>query len=312
MNRTSKIILTLICIGALIGIGLFFGLFFGLRSSKSSTTSSTTKEATTSTVQDDFFPLNFTINAGANFTIEMKEGGLVVNNINSSDFTIYLGNKSQITTTRISPSLFEFNSALTVSSIVNLEPRNFILYPKINTEIYVVYSTTISSRITTENTANSTVFFKPKLEFLISKLNGKESSGRSFSVSLDSFKSTSDLVTFSNTTFKFTVLSKDCIFYESSENIYLDDNNIMSFLGNGRQKKILNGLLFQPSETQASSSSPKGFESDEDSEDEVLSKRPRIESDQNEAFDRESKSCENCGSKMTKRRYWACSNKCAR
>ncbi|RNA10264.1 hypothetical protein BpHYR1_026770, partial [Brachionus plicatilis] len=69
-------------------------------------------------------------------------------------------------------------------------------------------------------------------------------------------------------------------------------------------------LLFQPSDTQASSSSPKGIESDEDSEDEVLSKKPRIESDQNEAFDSESKSCENCGSKMTKRRYWACPNKC--
>ncbi|RNA11170.1 hypothetical protein BpHYR1_050991 [Brachionus plicatilis] len=48
-----------------------------------------------------------------------------------------------------------------------------------------------------------------------------------------------------------------------------------------------------------------------DSEDEFLSKRPRIESDQNEAFDSDSKSCENCGSKMTKRRYWACPNKCA-
>ncbi|RNA13458.1 hypothetical protein BpHYR1_049534, partial [Brachionus plicatilis] len=53
----------------------------------------------------------------------------------------------------------------------------------------------------------------------------------------------------------------------------------------GRPKKTLKALLFQPSDTQASSSSPKGIESDEDSE----------ESDQNEAFDSESKSCENCG-----------------
>ncbi|RNA02661.1 hypothetical protein BpHYR1_002417 [Brachionus plicatilis] len=57
-------------------------------------------------------------------------------------------------------------------------------------------------------------------------------------------------------------------------------------------------------------STRKGIESDVDSDDEVLSKRPRIESDQNEAFDSESKSCENSDSKMTKRMYWACPNKC--
>ncbi|RNA14622.1 hypothetical protein BpHYR1_047378 [Brachionus plicatilis] len=38
----------------------------------------------------------------------------------------------------------------------------------------------------------------------------------------------------------------------------------------------------------------------QDSEDELLSKRPRIESDQNEAFDSESKSCENCGNGLTR------------
>ncbi|RNA20553.1 hypothetical protein BpHYR1_038685 [Brachionus plicatilis] len=59
-------------------------------------------------------------------------------------------------------------------------------------------------------------------------------------------------------------------------------------------------------------STRKGIESDEDSKDEVLSKRPRIESVQNEAFDSESKSCEKCGSKMTKRRYCACPNKCGK
>ncbi|RNA04761.1 hypothetical protein BpHYR1_038130 [Brachionus plicatilis] len=70
------------------------------------------------------------------------------------------------------------------------------------------------------------------------------------------------------------------------------------------QKKTLKALFLQPGETQASSSVPKGIESDEDPEDEVLS---RIESDSNEAFDSESKSCE-CDSKMMKRRYWAYSN----
>ena len=88
------------------------------------------------------------------------------------------------------------------------------------------------------------------------------------------------------------------------------DIPIQSNRKKGRTKKTLKALLFQPSDTQASSSSLKGIEPDKDSEDKVLSKRPRIESDQNEAFD--SESCENCGSKMTKRKYWVCPNICGK
>ena len=88
------------------------------------------------------------------------------------------------------------------------------------------------------------------------------------------------------------------------------DIPIQSNRKKGRPKKHQRLSFLQPSDTQASSSSPKGIESDEESEDEVLSKRPRIESDQNEAFD--SESCENCDSKMTKKKYSACPNKCGK
>ncbi|RNA29152.1 hypothetical protein BpHYR1_043138 [Brachionus plicatilis] len=54
----------------------------------------------------------------------------------------------------------------------------------------------------------------------------------------------------------------------------------------------------------------KGIESDDDSSDEIIqenvSKRPKIDSVTQEMF------CEKIRVKMTKRRYWACPNKCVR
>ncbi|RMZ96092.1 hypothetical protein BpHYR1_030816 [Brachionus plicatilis] len=82
----------------------------------------------------------------------------------------------------------------------------------------------------------------------------------------------------------------------------------------GRPKDTAGPLEHQPSinqETQTSTSAPKGIESDDDSNDESIqenvSKRPRIDSVTRgqEMF------CKKCGVKMTKRRYWACPNKCA-
>ncbi|RNA04097.1 hypothetical protein BpHYR1_014531 [Brachionus plicatilis] len=69
-------------------------------------------------------------------------------------------------------------------------------------------------------------------------------------------------------------------------------------------------IQHQPKESQASTSGPKGIESDDDSNDESIqenvSKRPRIDS----CTQGQENFCEKCGVKMTKRRYWACPNKC--
>lgn len=200
---------------------------------KEDSPTSTTKKIPSTTKNNNFFPLNLTINFEANFTMEMKEAGQVVNTMNSTDYSVYLGNASQINKNSILPLTFNFNSELTASSISKMEPRHFYLYPEVNSEIYVYHLATISSKITTPNIRNSTVFFSPKIEFFIGKMNITELFGQGFSARLENFKTVSELVIVSNSTFKFTVFSKDCIFYETDIHFSIGKNKTSSFEGKG-------------------------------------------------------------------------------
>ncbi|CAF1123544.1 unnamed protein product [Brachionus calyciflorus] len=79
----------------------------------------------------------------------------------------------------------------------------------------------------------------------------------------------------------------------------------------GRPKDTAGPLEHQPKETQATNSAPKGIDTDEEDSSSIQenpSKRPRIDSIKQV----EEKFCDKCGAKMTKRRYWACSNKCGK
>ncbi|CAF1140193.1 unnamed protein product, partial [Brachionus calyciflorus] len=79
----------------------------------------------------------------------------------------------------------------------------------------------------------------------------------------------------------------------------------------GRSKDTAGPLEHQPKEKQATNSAPKGIDTDDEdssSTKENPSKRLRIDSIKQV----EEKFCEKYGAKMTKRRYWACSNKCGK
>ncbi|RNA36019.1 hypothetical protein BpHYR1_019508 [Brachionus plicatilis] len=57
---------------------------------------------------------------------------------------------------------------------------------------------------------------------------------------------------------------------------------------------------------QSSNAVPKSIESDESKEEEYVPKRARIELNNQEIIDKETKSCDLCGAPMKKKRYWAC------
>ncbi|RMZ95074.1 hypothetical protein BpHYR1_030425, partial [Brachionus plicatilis] len=71
-------------------------------------------------------------------------------------------------------------------------------------------------------------------------------------------------------------------------------------------------LKRQPYKTQYSNAVPKGIESDESEEEEYLPKRARIELNNQDIIDKETKSFDLCGAQMKKRRYRTFLNKCWR
>ncbi|CAF0981464.1 unnamed protein product, partial [Brachionus calyciflorus] len=89
------------------------------------------------------------------------------------------------------------------------------------------------------------------------------------------------------------------------------DIPIQSNRKKGRPKNTLSAFLLQPKETQSCDSGPKGIQSNEETDEENLPKRSRIEPEEIQS-QTASKSCDKCCSKMTKRRYWACPNKCGK